>query len=103
MESQNQKLSYDEFRKRLWAHDKKFIWEKNDVVRKMYEDNHPLSFSAASSGALNMDSLNIPMQNVEDSILLELRAIRVETSKVKWAVRGVGFLIIVFILFGIIR
>jgi hypothetical protein len=97
MEPQKKKLSYEEFRKRLWAHDKKFIWEKNEVVKGMYEENHPLAFSDGTE----VELADAPKDNLEDSILLELRALREETAKVKWAVRGVGFLIALIILFGL--
>ena len=36
-----------------------------------------------------------------DKILTELRAIREQTAKVKWAVRGVGMMIALLLLFGI--
>lgn len=53
------------------------------VKQKDESGAHPVSESAAPN-----------------EILLELRALREETAKVKWAVRGVGFLIALIVLFG---
>jgi hypothetical protein len=78
--------------------DKAYLHEKHALLEKLYNEDHPLSFDDDSQAIepQNADVLSADVQR----LLAELKEIREEAVKIKWAVRAVAFLIAIVVVFG---
>lgn len=70
-----------------------------EYILKLYSDRHP---SAPKPPTIKALPIKMPVK-VEDEILAELRAIRIENEKIKWAVRSIGLMLALLYIFGVAK